>query len=87
MSASAGPAVIPGFAHHEIQANGVRLFCRIGGDPAGPPVLLWHGFLGTGFVWRKVGPLLAARGYAVLIPDMRGFGDSDKPGGPEATMA
>ena len=76
-------ATIPGFTGRFVEANGVRLFCRLGGDPAGPPVLLWHGFLGTGYVWRKVAPLLSARGCAVLAPDMRGYGDSDKPPGPD----
>ena len=76
-------AAIDGFAERTVEANGVRLFCRTGGDPAGSPVLLWHGFLGTSYVWRKVAPLLAERGYAVLVPDMRGYGDSDKPPGPD----
>ena len=44
-------------------------------------MLLWHGFLGTGYSWHKVMPLWAAGGYAVLVPDMRGYGDSDKPPG------
>ncbi len=77
--AAAAPAVIPGFAGRTLEANGVRLHCKLGGDPAGPPVLLWHGFLGTSYTWRKVAPLLAARGCAVLVPDMRGYGNSDKP--------
>ena len=45
--------------------------------------LLWHGFLGTRYSWHKAMPFLAAAGYAVLVPDMRGFGDSDKPAGTE----
>lgn len=83
MSAGPAPAAIPGFAGRTVEANGVRLHCRMGGDPAGLPVLLWHGFLGTSYTWRKVAPLLAARGCAVLMPDMRGYGDSDKPPGPD----
>ncbi len=61
--------------------DGVELHYWIGGEPAGPPVLLWHGFLGTGFSWRKVMTPLARAGCAVLVPDMRGYGDSDKPRG------
>jgi len=75
----ASAAAIPGFETRFAEANGVQLHCRIGGGPAGPPVLLWHGFLGTSYTWRRVAPLLAARGCAVLVPDMRGYGDSDKP--------
>ena len=59
----------------------MRLHDRLGGDPHGPPVLLWHGFLGTSFTWRKVAPALAGAGLAVLILDMRGYGDSDQPAG------
>ena len=76
-------AAIEGFASGAVEANGVTLAYRLGGDPDGPPVVLWHGFLGTSFTWRKVAPLLAARGCAVLVPDMRGYGDSDKPEGPD----
>jgi pimeloyl-ACP methyl ester carboxylesterase len=61
--------------------NGVTIHYWLGGDPQGPPVLLWHGFLGTAYSWHKVMPLLAEAGYAVLVPDMRGYGDSDKPEG------
>ena len=44
-------------------------------------MLLWHGFLSTSLEWRRVMPPLAQAGYAVLVPDMRGYGDSDKPPG------
>ncbi len=74
-------APIPGFTSATADIGGVRLHYRLGGDPQGPPVLLWHGFLGTSYTWRKVAPALAEAGLAVLIPDMRGYGDSDKPAG------
>ena len=63
------------------EVGGLRLHYRVGGDPEGPPVLLWHGFLSTGYAWRKVMPVLADAGFAVLVPDMRGYGDSAKPAG------
>lgn len=72
---------IPGFTSHTAHLNGVKVHYWIGGDPEGEPVLLWHGFLGTSHSWRKVMPLLADGGFAVLVPDMRGYGDSDKPQG------
>jgi pimeloyl-ACP methyl ester carboxylesterase len=74
-------ASIPGFSSQKTTINGVTLHYWLGGDPQGDPVILWHGFLATGYVWRDVGPPLARAGYAVLIPDMRGYGDSDKPQG------
>jgi pimeloyl-ACP methyl ester carboxylesterase len=72
---------IAAFRSETAMVNGVRLHYWIGGNPHGRPVLLWHGFLGTGYSWHKVMPLLADAGYAVLVPDMRGYGDSDKPSG------
>jgi pimeloyl-ACP methyl ester carboxylesterase len=45
------------------------------------PVSRWHGFLSTACAWRDVAPALAKVGLAVLIPDMRGYGDSDKAAG------
>ena len=61
--------------------NGTRLHYLTAGDPDGPPALLWHGYLSTCQAWRKVIPPLAEAGCAVLAPDMRGYGDSDKPAG------
>ena len=75
------PPAPSGFASHAASVNGLRLHYWLGGEPDGPPVLLWHGFLSTSLEWRKVMPLLAAAGCAVLVPDMRGYGDSDKPAG------
>jgi len=74
---------IPGFASNTANINGVRLHYLLGGNPNGPPVLLWHGFLSTSYAWRKVMPAMEDAGLAVLVPDMRGYGDSDKPAGTE----
>jgi len=49
----------------------------------GPPVLLVHGEPTWGYLWRKVmGPLLDA-GFRCVVPDLPGFGRSDKPGDDE----
>lgn len=80
-STSAQAARIPGFRSEMAAVEGTRLHYRIGGDPGGRPVVLWHGFPGNGYEWHKVGPMLAEAGMSVLIPDMRGYGDSDKPQG------
>jgi pimeloyl-ACP methyl ester carboxylesterase len=77
------PPTIEGFTSEHREPEGVRLHYWIGGPQDGPPVLLWHGFLGTGYTWRKVMTALAAAGMRVLVPDMRGYGDSDKPPGTE----
>lgn len=81
MSADSQPMSIVGLSSSVTTVAGVRLHYWTGGDPDGPPVLLWHGFLETGYAWRKVATALVDAGYAVLVPDMRGFGDSDKPEG------
>jgi pimeloyl-ACP methyl ester carboxylesterase len=76
---SISPAVIAGFDSQSTTVAGIRLHYWIGGDLAGQPVILWHGFLSTAYAWRDVAPALAQAGLAVLIADMRGYGDSDKP--------
>jgi len=81
MTSVSRPLMIPGFHGETISVKGVRLHYWIGGDPHGQPVLLWHGFLSTSYEWHHVAPALALAGLTVLIPDMRGFGDSDKPAG------
>ncbi|MGH7355464.1 MAG: alpha/beta fold hydrolase [Candidatus Rokuibacteriota bacterium] len=43
-------------------------------------MVLLHGFPQTGHMWRKVMPALAER-FTVVAPDLRGYGDSDKPRG------
>lgn len=80
--ASITPATsIDSFRSETVAVDGIRLHYWVGGDPAGQTVILWHGFLGTSYAWRAVAIALAQAGMAVLVPDMRGYGDSDKPDG------
>jgi pimeloyl-ACP methyl ester carboxylesterase len=72
---------IAGFRSDSASVNAISLHYWIGGNPNGPPVLLWHGFLGTAYSWHRLMPLLADAGFRILVPDMRGYGDSDKPAG------
>jgi len=58
--------------------DGVRIHYRRMG--AGPGLVLLHGFPQTGHMWRKVMPALAER-FTVVAPDLRGYGDSDRPPG------
>ncbi|MEK6323152.1 MAG: alpha/beta hydrolase [Acidobacteriota bacterium] len=64
------------FTHHTATVNNVRLHYVTGGR--GEPVVLLHGFASTWYMWRHVMPELAKR-YTVIVPDLRGAGDSDKP--------
>ncbi|HEY5318634.1 MAG TPA: alpha/beta fold hydrolase [Solirubrobacteraceae bacterium] len=45
----------------------------------GPPVVLLHGFPDSGRLWRHQVPALAQAGLRVIVPDLRGYGRSDKP--------
>lgn len=74
-------ATIGGLVSHTTTVGDVKLHHWSGGDPEGVPVLLWHGFVETSYAWRLVAPILIDAGCNVLIPDMRGYGDSDKPEG------
>jgi pimeloyl-ACP methyl ester carboxylesterase len=64
-----------GFESITVSANGTRLHAVVGGS--GEPVLLLHGWPQTWRVWRHVMPALAAHGYRVVAPDLRGTGASD----------
>ena len=57
--------------------EGMRLAHIDEGD--GPPVLLVHGEPTWGYLWRKVMPPLLEAGYRCIVPDLPGFGRSDKP--------
>jgi haloacetate dehalogenase len=46
----------------------------------GPPLLLLHGYPQTHVIWHKIAPRLAAD-FHVVVPDLRGYGDSSKPSG------
>ena len=59
-----------------VKANGVTLHYRACGE--GPPMVLLHGWPQTSYTWRKMLPLLAPHSRCIA-PDLRGFGDSDKP--------
>ncbi|MBX9632629.1 MAG: alpha/beta hydrolase [Burkholderiales bacterium] len=78
--------MIDTFARSFVRANGVRLHVWTAGS--GPAVLLLHGYPQSAIMWRKVAPTLA-RGYSVVVPDLRGYGESDKPrdGYDKKTMA
>jgi len=63
--------------HHTVDANGIKLHVAEMGE--GPAVILCHGWPETWYSWRHQLPALAAAGFRVLAPDMRGYGRSDRP--------
>ena len=68
-----------GWTHGEAVVIGVKLHYVEAGD--GPPVVLLHGFPEFWYAWRHQIPALAAAGFRVIAPDMRGYNTSDKPRG------
>lgn len=68
--------------HHHASINGLRYhFVTCG---SGPAVLLCHGFPDTWRLWRYQIPVLAAAGFKVVAPDLRGFGETETPPEPSA---
>ena len=56
----------------------LRLHYAESGDPTGPAILFLHGWPDSWFSYSRVLPLLPPR-YRALVPDQRGFGESDRP--------
>jgi haloacetate dehalogenase len=70
---------IPDFSYMRVPvADGVALNVAVGGS--GSPVVLLHGFPQTHLMWRHVAVALSDD-HTVICPDLRGYGDSDKPAG------
>jgi len=68
---------IPGFDARTVEvAPGVALRTETAGT--GTPLVLLHGFPQTRHMWRHVAADLA-HDHRVVVPDLRGYGDSDKP--------
>jgi pimeloyl-ACP methyl ester carboxylesterase len=54
--------------------NGLQVHVLEAGEPGAPVLLLLHGFPELAYSWRRVMPSLAAAGFHVVAPDLRGFG-------------
>jgi haloacetate dehalogenase len=66
----------PGFKPFKVQTSGAIINGVVGGS--GPPILLLHGAPQSHISWRLVAPKLTPN-FTVVIPDLRGYGDSSKP--------
>lgn len=64
-----------------IASNGISFACLEppGAQGSGPLVLLFHGFPDTAHTWDDVMPRIAAKGYRVVAPFMRGYRPTDVP--------
>ena len=66
-----------GTTHRFVEANGIRM--HIAEQGAGPLVVLCHGFPEAWYSWRHQLPALADAGFHAVAPDMRGYGQTDRP--------
>lgn len=64
-------------AHRTIETNGIRM--HVAEQGSGPLIVLCHGFPESWHSWRHQLPALAAAGFHAVAPDMRGYGQTDKP--------
>jgi haloacetate dehalogenase len=70
--------LFPGFSSQFLKTSGATIRVLTKGD--GPPLLLLHGHPETHVTWHKIASRLAEK-YTVVLPDLRGYGDSSKPDG------
>lgn len=67
---------VGGLQHLRVRTHGIHLHCAVAGD--GPLVVLLHGFPEGWRSWQRQIPALARR-FKVVVPDLRGHGESDAP--------
>jgi hypothetical protein len=70
-------AALTEIAHRTVEANGIRIRLAEAGE--GPLVVLCHGFPESWHSWRWQLIALAEAGYHAVAPDMRGYGETDRP--------
>jgi pimeloyl-ACP methyl ester carboxylesterase len=63
--------------HRFVEANGIRIHLAEQGE--GPMVLMCHGFPESWYSWRRQLAALAGAGFRAVAPDMRGYGQTDRP--------
>ena len=72
------PSPVDGVTFRFIESNGLRMRIAESGD-TGPLILFAHGWPESWYSWRHQLKYFAEAGYRVVAPDMRGYGESDKP--------
>lgn len=64
---------------HRVPSGDIEIAVTEHGPTDGVPILFIHGFPDSARLWRNQIPVLADAGYRALAPDVRGYGQSDKP--------
>jgi haloalkane dehalogenase len=78
-------ADLPGFpfAPHYVEiTGGIRVHYLDEGPAGAAPILLLHGEPSWSYLYRKMIPMLVGAGHRCVVPDLVGFGRSDKPSEP-----
>lgn len=70
---------LSGVRSREMMVGGHRLHYETEGPADGPPVVLVHGLGGRAEDWRDLAPYLAKAGFRVYLPELIGYGRSEKP--------
>lgn len=70
---------LTGVHNGEVSIDGIRVDYLVTGPDNGKPVVLVHGLGGQAEDWRNLAPALAHAGYRVYMPDLPGFGRSERP--------
>ena len=68
---------MPEVKHHKVETNGIRM--HVAEKGAGPLVVLCHGFPESWYSWRHQLRALADAGFRAVAPDMRGYGQTERP--------
>ncbi len=76
--------MFPAHSLRSYSANGIHINARVSDVRDKPPLLLLHGHPQTHVIWHKVAPELAKH-FTWVAPDLRGYGDSDKPASDAST--
>jgi pimeloyl-ACP methyl ester carboxylesterase len=66
-----------GITHRFVETNGIPM--HVAEQGSGPLVVLCHGFPESWYSWRHQIGALAAAGFHAVAPDMRGYGQTDRP--------
>jgi haloalkane dehalogenase len=73
---------LPGYPfapHYTEVTGGIRIHHVDEGPRDGAPIVMMHGEPSWSYLYRKMVPLLVGAGMRVVVPDLVGFGRSDKP--------
>lgn len=67
------------FPPHYIEVEDIRIHYIDEGPHNGRPIFMLHGEPSWSYLYRKLIPVFTAAGYRTIVPDLVGFGRSDKP--------